>query len=158
LAEKRLGANIHDDGFVMTNISDVNVMDVRGKIEHRETKYCVCIYAGDDKDRYFLINTNSPEIESHKIYDDFLIKESENSFLKCDRYVNCSYVQELERERIIEKAGNLNYEDMRKILDKIKSSKRITAADKDIIIPALEKWLNSDDYAKNKLSAVFKYR
>jgi len=138
----------------MTNISDVNVMDVRGKIEYRKTKYCVCIYTDDDKDRYLFINT-----ESRKMYDDFQIKSSDYPFLnQKDRYVNCSNVQELEQERIIERKGNLNYEDMRNILNKIRESEDITETEKEDIVPELEKWLSDSNYAKNKLSAVFKYR
>jgi len=138
----------------MVQVSDVNVMDVEGKIDHRETKYCVCIYSKEDKDKYLFINT-----ESRKMYDDFQIKCSRYSFLgQKDRYVNCFSVQELEKERIIEKKGNLDYDDMKQILIKIKNSDSITEAEKEILIPELENWLNNKDYSQNKLSTVFKCR
>jgi hypothetical protein len=137
----------------MTNISDVNVMDVKGKVEHRDTKYCVCISTGDNKDRYFLIDS-----KSRKMYDDFEIKKSVYDFLEHDSHISCSKVYELEEERYIEKIGNVNYEDMQTILNKVRNSDRITRAEKDVIVPELENWLKDDNYAGNKLSAVFKCR
>jgi hypothetical protein len=67
-------------------------------------------------------------------------------------------VHKLEKERLIEKKGNLDYEDMQKILSKIQNSDRIPEDEKKVLIPMLEKWLKDDDYTKNKLAAVFKYR
>jgi len=138
----------------MVQVSDVNIMNVEGKIARRETKYCVCIYSKEDKDKYFFINT-----ESREMYDDFQIKCSRYTFLgQKDRYVNCFSVQELEKERIIEKKGNLDYDDMKQILTKIKNSDSITEAEKEILIPELENWLNDENYAPKKLSTIFKCR
>jgi len=138
----------------MVQVSDVNIMDVEGKVDYRDTKYCVCIYSKEDKDKYLFINT-----ESREMYDDFQIKCSRYAFLgQKDRYVNCFSVQELEKERVIEKKGNLDYEDMKRILAKIKNSDSITEAEKEILIPELENWLNDENYASKKLSTIFKYR
>jgi len=138
----------------MVQVSDVNVMDVEGKIDYRETKYCVCIYSKEDKNKYFFINT-----ESREMYDDFQIKCSRYKFLgQKDRYVNCFSVQELENERIVEKKGNLDHEDMKQILNKIKNSDSITEAEKEILIPELENWLNDKDYSSKKLSTIYKCR
>ena len=118
----------------MSEISDVLIIDVSGKIDYRNKKYCVCISVSPDK--YFLINTNHREI-----YDDFEIKSSNYAFLEnVNRFVCCSKMYEFDPGRIIRKAGNLNFDDMMKIIDKIQKSRVIGKKEKDSVIPALDKW------------------
>jgi hypothetical protein len=45
---------------------------------------------------------------------------------------------------------------MKKILNKIKNSKRLPKSKKDLIVIELEEWLNN--YQENKLSGAFKNR
>jgi len=130
----------------MAEISDVYVMNTEGEIDKRDTKHCVCILVSADKDKYVLINRFDI-----KKYDGFEIKKSDYAFLDQDiRYVGCSRVYDFGKDRILRKVGNLTYNDMKRILEKIRNSKFITAEEKDVIVPKLEKWLG--DYAKNKLS------
>ncbi len=118
----------------MPNISDVILMDVSKIMPERTTKYCVCISAGND--RYFYINS-----EHREMYDDFKIMASDYDFLKHDSYVGCHEAYLLREELIIRKLGNLNYDDMLKILDKIQNSKRIAKAEKKALILEFETWL-----------------
>jgi len=60
----------------MMNISDVNLMNTKNVVDYRDEKYCVCISAGKDKDKYFLIDS-----KSRKAYDDFENKLS--AVFKC---------------------------------------------------------------------------
>jgi len=119
----------------MAEISDVFIMDVSNIIYKRDTKHCVCISVSRNK--YFLIN------EKHRdIYEDFEIKASDYCFLKnTNRFVGCSKTFELESDRVIKKVGNLNHDDMMKILDTVIKSKTLIKMDKDIIIHELTKWL-----------------
>ena len=120
----------------MPEISDVFIINVLEKIAYRNTKHCVCISVS--KDRYFTINTNHREM-----YDDFQIKSSDYGFLGgIDRFVCCSGMHEFSSDKIIKKVGNINFDDMAKILDKIQKSKTIDKIDKDSVIPELDKWLS----------------
>lgn len=119
----------------MPNISDVILMDVSKVMPERTTKYCVCVSAGND--RYFYINS-----EHRQIYDDFKIKASDYDFLTHDSYVGCHEAYRLGKELIIRKLGNLNYDDMLKILDKIQKSKRIAKTERKALIFEVETWLN----------------
>ena len=109
-------------------------MDVSKIMPERATKYCVCISAGND--RYFYINS-----EHREMYDDFKIKASDYDFLKYDSYVGCHEAYLLGKELIIRKLGNLNCDDMLKILDKIQNSKRMTKTEKKTLILEFEMWL-----------------
>jgi len=137
----------------MTNISDVNLMNTKNVIDHRDEKYCVCISVGKDKDKYFLIDS-----KSRKAYDDFEIKAADYDFLKHDSYISCSLVVELGKERLINKLGNINHKDMVTILTKVKNSEHLTDDNIRDIELELGDWLKDGNYAKNKLSAVFKCR
>jgi hypothetical protein len=120
----------------MSQISDVLIIDVTGKINYRGSKHCVCISVSGDK--YFLINTDHREI-----YDDFEIKSSDYVFLDgTDRFVCCSRMHEFRPDRIIRKVGNLNHCDMARIADKIQKSKVLDKMEKDSVIPELDKWLS----------------
>jgi len=118
----------------MPNISDVILMDVSKIMPERTTKYCVCISAGND--RYFYINS-----EHREMYDDFKINASDYDFLKYDSYVGCHEAYLLGKELIIRKLGNLNYDDMLKILDKVQNSKRIAKVEQKALILEFETWL-----------------
>jgi len=130
----------------MPSISEVVLMDVSKIMPERSEKYCVCISAGNGK--YFYINS-----EHRKMYDDFKIKAANYSFLRHDSYVGCSEAHVLGKELVVRKLGNFNYEDMLKILNKIRNSKRITEAERNAIVLELEEWFSN--YAANKLSRNF---
>jgi len=130
----------------MPNISEVICMDLSKIMPERTNKYCVCISAGDGK--YFIINSNSREM-----YDDFKIEACDYDFLSHDSYVSCHKAYVLGDELIVKKLGDLNYDDMLKILNKIRNSKRIAEVERDDIALELEKWLSN--YAANKLSGNF---
>ena len=124
-------------------------MNVSKIISERDTKRCICISTGNGK--YLFINSHHRDK-----YDDFKIESSEYSFLNHDSYVGCSEIIMLKDEHIIKKVGNLKYDDMRKILNKIKNSKFIVEAERDVIAVELEEWLNN--YRENKLNDIFKNR
>ncbi|MDR2579091.1 MAG: hypothetical protein LBC70_09860 [Chitinispirillales bacterium] len=88
------------------------------------------------KDKYLLINTNH-----RKNFDDFMINSSDYGFLgDIDRFVSCFKTYNFNSDRIIKKVGNINYNDMMKIIDKIQKSKSINQAEKEVVIPELDKW------------------
>jgi len=118
----------------MPNISDVVLMDVSKIMPERATKYCICVSASND--RYFYINS-----EHREMYDDFKIKASDYDFLTHDSYIGCHEAYLLKKELIIRKLGNLNYDDMLKISDKVRNSKRMVKTDKKALIIELETWL-----------------
>lgn len=119
----------------MPNISDVLIVNTVGTVDHRITKYCVCVSALNDK--CFYINTKHRDI-----YDDFEISSSDYKFLNSEnRAVSCLKLHQLDSNRIIEKVGNLNRDDMLKIRDKIQNSRTIHKSDKDLVIPELNQWL-----------------
>jgi len=112
------------------------IIDVSGKIGYRSSKHCVCISVSGDK--YFLINTSHREM-----YDDFEIKSSDYGFLGgINRFVCCSRIHAFSSDSIIKKVGNLSCDDMTKIADKIQKSRVLDKAEKDSIIPELDKWLS----------------
>jgi len=119
---------------IVPQISEVYIIDVSKILPHCETKYCICITTGINK--YFLINS-----ENRKMYDTFKISASCYSFLKRDSYVSCSKAHILKNDFIIKKLGNLNFNDMSKILGKVKKSKNIIEVERDEIVSELEKWL-----------------
>lgn len=122
----------------MPQISDVFIIDVSGKINYRNTKHCVCISLSENK--YLLVNTNHREM-----YDDFQIRSSEYDFLGgMDRFISCHRIHEFSFDRIIKKVGNLNYDDIAKIVDKIQKSRTLDKIDKDSVIPDLDKWLSDN--------------
>ena len=140
----------------MTNVSDVNAMDVFGVIEKpgkEKTleKYCVCISVGKNSDKYFYINSQHREM-----YDDFGIKASDYDFLEHDSYIGCSEVQILDKNRFHRKLGTLKHKDMLKILNKIRNSECIPEVEKEVLVSELEDWL--ENYTKNKLTATFNKR
>jgi len=111
-------------------------MDVSKIMPERTTKYCVCVSAGND--RYFYINS-----EHREMYDDFKIKAADYDFLTHDSYVGCHEAYLLRKELIIRKLGNLNYEDMLKVLDKIQNSRRMAKIERKNLILEFETWLNA---------------
>jgi hypothetical protein len=133
----------------MANISEVYIIDVSKIMPHRTTKYGICVSAGEN--RYFLINSDHREI-----YDD--LKISNYDFLKHDSYVGCSKAHEFEKELIKERIGAIDYDDMAKILDKVKKSKHLDDATIETISYELETWLEQENYAENKLKNKFKKR
>jgi len=121
-------------------------MDVSEKLEHRTTKHCICISAGNDK--YILINS-----EHREMYDDFKICASDYDFLKQDSYVGCSEIIVLEKELIIRKAGSMKYEDMLRILEKIRNPRHMSKQDREEVAIELEGWMSN--YRENKLKNKF---
>jgi len=146
LAKKRIKRAIGFYGYLMPNISEVFIVDVAKLFHHRKTKHCVCVSAGDDK--FLVINS-----EHREMYDDFKIEVSNYSFLEKDRFVACRMAYEVKDESLIKKVGNLNYEDMTKILNKIQNSKLIEETERDSIAFELEGWLKY--YTENKLKNKF---
>lgn len=122
----------------MADLCEVFVIDVRGIVPFRDTKYCVCVSVARNK--YVLIDTQHREM-----YDDFQISAKKYDFLKgIDRYVSCSAIYEFDNSRIknIDQViGVLQYDDMKKIIEKIRNSKVIKQIDKDSVLPELEEWL-----------------
>jgi len=110
----------------MPNITEVFLMDLSKVLSDRDSKFCVCVSSGNN--RYLIINSLSRE---H--YDDFKIEAKDYDFLKHDSYVSCHKAYILNSELIIKKLGNLNYGDMKKILNKIRNSKRIVEIEKETI-------------------------
>jgi hypothetical protein len=131
---------------VVPQISDVYIIDVSKILPHCETKYCICITTGINK--YFLINS-----ENRKIYDTFEISASDYSFLKHNSYVGCSKAHALESSLIVKKIGNLNFNDMSKILEKIRNSKYIIKPERETMALELEEWMSN--YQENKLKDKF---
>jgi len=131
---------------IVPKISDVYIIDVSKILPHCETKYCICITTGINK--YFLINT-----ENRKIYDTFEISASDYSFLKYNSYVGCSKAHALESSLIVKKIGNLNFNDMSKILEKIRKSKYIIKPERETMALELEEWMSN--YQENKLKNKF---
>ncbi|MCL2282182.1 MAG: hypothetical protein FWC26_02580 [Fibromonadales bacterium] len=126
-------------------------MDVSSILPYRKTKYCVCVSAG--KNKCFLINS-----EHREMYDDFKISALNYSFLENDSYVGCSEAFELKEELIIKKCGVIDYNDMVKILDKVKKSEHLDEAVIEIIVQEFERWLKQESYAENKLKNKFNKR
>ena len=84
------------------------------------------------------------------MYDDFTIKSSDYDFLGgIDRFVSCSMIHEFSPDKIIKKAGSLNFGDMARIVNKIQNSRILDKVDKDSVIPELDKWL-SDNMVQGK--------
>ena len=131
---------------ITPQISEVYIMNVSEKLEHRTTKHCICISAGNNK--YVLINS-----EHREMYDDFKINVSDYDFLRQDSYVGCSEVVVLKKESIIRKVGSMKYNDMLKILEKIRGPKHISKPDRAEIVLELEEWMSN--YQENKLKNKF---
>ena len=58
----------------MSELFDVVVMDVKGVVSYRDTKYCVCV--SNLQNKYLFINT-----DHRTMYDDFEIKAEDYIFL-----------------------------------------------------------------------------
>ena len=120
------------------NLFDVAIVNVKGVIDYRDTKYCVCVSIL--KDKYLLINT-----EHRSMYDDFKIEAKDYPFLQNeDRFVSCSKIHTFDFRRIIKSVGNLEIKDIKKIIEKIRNSRSIHKIDKDLILPELENWLSEN--------------
>jgi hypothetical protein len=135
----------------MAAISDVYIIDVTDNVEHRKTKHCICISVA--KNKCLLINT-----ENRGIYNELEISSENYNFLNGkNRFVACSRPIIFKESEIIKKEGNINYNDMAKILEKLKSVKKkdIAIQLKDVITE-LEEWLAN--YSGNKLADVFNKR
>ncbi|MCL2102091.1 MAG: type II toxin-antitoxin system PemK/MazF family toxin [Fibromonadales bacterium] len=133
----------------MPKISEVFIVNSKNIIEKRDTKWYICISIGPSK--FFIINS-----ERFKLYDDYLIKSSNYNFLKHDSYVECSEVHILDEKRLIKKLGNLNYDDMKMILHKIKNSIGLSKGEIKALSIELEEWLNN--YQENQLKNKFSNR
>ena len=84
------------------------------------------------------------------MYDDFKIKSSDYNFLGgIDRFVSCSMIHEFTPDKIIKKAGSLNFDDMARIVNKIQNSRILDKVDKDSVIPELDKWLSDNEVRVN---------
>jgi len=120
----------------MSELFDVVVMDVKGVISHRDTKYCVCV--SNLQNKYLFINT-----DHRTMYDDFEIKAEDYIFLNNkNRFIACSTIFSINPDRMIRNVGKLNIEDVKKIIDKIIKSRTISKIDKDSVLPELESWLS----------------
>jgi thioester reductase-like protein len=137
----------------MPNISEIFVMDMSTILPYSDTKYCICVSVSENLG--FLINSDHREM-----YDDFKIKASDYKFLNHDSYVGCSETFEISEDFIlsIKPLGNLNYDDMKKILEKIRNSKHFEEQERKNRILELEEWLNENNYAGNKLKNAFNNR
>jgi len=119
----------------MPNISDVIKITTHDALDYRDIKFCVCVSA--QTDRYLYINTNHRDM-----YDDFQIKSSDYEFLNSkDRFVGCVKLHHFDSDKMLNKVGNLNRDDMLKIFNKIQKSENITQTDKDSVMPELRGWL-----------------
>ncbi|MDR1812666.1 MAG: hypothetical protein LBQ87_07555 [Candidatus Fibromonas sp.] len=130
----------------MPQISEVFIFNSKGKVEGRDTKWYMCISINSSK--YFIINS-----ERFKGYDDYLLKSSNCKFLKHDSYVECSEVHILDEKLIIKKLGNIDYDDMKNILEVIKNSIGLSKGEIKAISTELEEWLKN--YQENKLNDIF---
>jgi len=134
----------------MPEISDVLIVKTLGSVDNRETKHCICIAFSFNK--FLLINTKNSGYR-----DEFEIKSSDYDFLSGkNRFVGCSKIFEFKSEQIERKVGTMKYEDMMKILNKIKSSKNLPKAEKYNIVLELEEWLKN--YQENQLRNIFNNR
>jgi len=134
----------------MPEISDVLIVKTFGSVDNRETKHCICIAFSVNK--FLLINTKNSGYR-----DEFEIKPSDYEFLSGkNRFVGCSRIFEFKNEQIERKVGTMKYEDMMKILNKIKNSKNFPKAEKDDIALELEEWLKN--YQENQLKNLFNNR
>ena len=130
----------------MPHISEVFIVNTKNKIKNRDTKWYLCVSISHSK--YFIINT-----ERFKIYDDYLIKSSNYKFLKHDSYVECSEIHILDEKRILKKLGNVDYEDMKNILNVIKNSIGLSKGEIKALSIELEDWLSN--YQENQLKNIF---
>ena len=134
----------------MTAISDVLIINVSKKIPYRNTKHCVCISVA--KGKCLLINT-----ENRQIYEEIKINSSDYEFLNgVDRYIACSQIFEFSEDDIIQRVGDIKYEDMLKIIENLRKTKEITPIERNFIVSELEKWL--ENYVGNKLADSFNLR
>jgi mRNA-degrading endonuclease toxin of MazEF toxin-antitoxin module len=121
----------------MQNISGVFILDTTDILEHRSTKHGVCVSISENK--YFFINTKHRDI-----YNDFEIKASDYKFLKnTNRFVNCSKIYCLDSNKIIKKVGNLNAEDMSKIIVEVQKSETLSNIEIKEIVHDIENWLSN---------------
>ena len=132
----------------MTVISDVFILDVSDNedLEYRDTKYCVCVSVLNNK--CLLINS-----KNSGIYDELEIDSSDYDPQGGVRFVACKNIFEFSESEIIRKLGNLNYANMKKILDMLKAKNRKQLAD---IITELDEWISG--YSQNKLLDAYKNR
>ncbi|GBU21173.1 hypothetical protein R80B4_01062 [Fibrobacteres bacterium R8-0-B4] len=118
----------------MPDISDVLITDVTRLFKHRDTKHCVCVSVSNNK--FLVINSNHRDK-----YDDFEIKSADYAFLNSmNRLVCCSETYTFNNAEIIKKVGNLNRNDMVKIVEKIINSKILSDMEKNTVLPELNKW------------------
>lgn len=109
-------------------------MDVTKLFKYRDTKHCVCVSVSNNK--FLVINSNHRDK-----YDDFEIKSTDYAFLNSmNRFVCCSETYTFNNAEIIKKVGNLNRNDMVKIVEKIINSKILSDMEKNTVLPELNKW------------------
>jgi len=123
---------------IQQEISGVYKVNTVGLIEFRQKKICVCISIAFNK--YFLINSDHREI-----YDDFEIASPIYTFTNYkNRFVCCSRTISFDTDRLIEKVGNFNRNDMIRILNKIQTSEILIDDNKESIITELQIWLSKN--------------
>ena len=132
----------------MTAISDVFILDVSENedLKYRNTKYCVCVSVLNNK--CLLINS-----KNSGIYDELEINSSDYDPQGGVRFVACKNIFEFSENEIIKRLGSLNYVNMKKILNMLKSKNRKQLAD---VITELDEWISN--YSHNKLFGAYKNR
>jgi len=112
-------------------------VDVAGVVECRSTKHCICISVSNN--RFLVINT-----EHRQIYDDFEIKAKDYPFLKnVNRFVCCSQIYHFDQSRFLNNkipVGQLKYQDIVKIIDKIQKSEILDETDQSAVLLELNGW------------------
>jgi len=110
-------------------VADVGDDKKLGK--HRATKHCVCVSVGGGQ--YLLINTRQ-----NSEYDDFKILASNYDFLDGeDRWLGCVALIARRAEKLLRKVGELNDADTKTVYEKIRASQRISADEKNRVLPEL---------------------
>ena len=120
----------------MPDLFEVVIADVSEMLSDRETKHCVCVSITENN--YLFINSRSSPI-----YDDFMIEAKDYAFLQNkDRFISCFKIYNIADEKIIKKVGDLNMEDINKIIDKIKKSKTLKKEIKMPVLLEIKNWLS----------------
>lgn len=138
MAKRRFRTLGRKYGDIVPRISEVYLIDVKGQIEHRKTKYFVCVSVA--KDKYLIINS-----EHREIYDDLEVDSCDYPFFDGkSRFVGCSRLHHFSADKIIKAVGCLYREDMMNIRDKIRDSKVLDKHEKSIVLCQIEQWLLQD--------------
>jgi len=123
-------------------------MKVSGVLPNKKNKRCLCVSLGGD--RYFLV-----DYQRCSMYDDFKISKSSYDFLDRDGYIGCSEIHSPAEKQLVKRCGEIYCEDMAKILDRVKNSKNLSEASINSIVPELEKWIEKESLAEEKMKDIF---